>query len=100
MKKHSTVQQVVDDFYDGNLTWGEVPGLLMHFIDDNNVDKIINDLPQELREWFVAWAHEAYCQGDDFIYITKGEPVDPIPKRALDAIRAWMARNPSGRNSS
>jgi|HubBroStandDraft_2_1064218.scaffolds.fasta_scaffold1499934_2 hypothetical protein len=45
MAAMDAVQEIVREFYDSGLTWGEVPGLLMSVIDHNNVDDVILAFP-------------------------------------------------------
>ena len=58
-----------------------------------NVERVIADLPPELRAAFVAWARENYDNDYDPSEFTAigGEGVLETPDEAFAAIRAWFA---------
>ncbi|WP_437912420.1 hypothetical protein WME73_35395 [Sorangium sp. So ce302] len=93
-RRPASPKEVVDAFYNDLVTWIDVPGLLMPFIVEQNVDYIINSLPAELRDYFVEYAEENYVRDDLPTVVVSSSGLAPVepPREAVLAVRGWLAR--------
>jgi hypothetical protein len=90
-----SAEEVVAEFYRENLSWVEVPDLLMRHVNEGNVDDIISKLPQELRDWFLEFAVTHYLSDEPkIIFNPSGQEYVPLPEEAIDAVRGWFRRHP------
>ncbi|XXX74355.1 hypothetical protein WMF30_42590 [Sorangium sp. So ce134] len=95
IRRPASPQEVVDAFYDDEIPWCDVPGLLMPFIVEQNVDFIIGSLPAELRDYFVQHAEEVYARDDlpTVVVSSSGRAPAAPPRQAVLAVRGWLARH-------
>ncbi|MGK3997613.1 hypothetical protein [Sorangium sp. So ce1024] len=95
LRRPASPKEVVDAFYDDLIPWADVPGLLMLFINERNVDSIIEGLTAELRDYFIDHAEQVYTRDDlpNIIVSSSGRaPMSP-PREAVLAVRGWLARH-------
>lgn len=90
----ASIDDVVRNFQAGNLPWGEVPDLLMRFIDSQVVDSAMRALPPDIREYFIEHAKVHYVEGATLIAVSSGLSIPTPPSAAsLTAVREWLSRN-------
>jgi hypothetical protein len=100
---YQNLQEILEELEEGTLVYGMVPTALMAFVDDTNIDLVIAELPRDVREFVIDWAHEvAFAPEDDLLHIvgqtnlgdTRSE-ADNNPRRSsfLSALRGWFTRH-------
>jgi hypothetical protein len=94
---------MISDLDSGMLVTAMIPNALMDFLDESNVEEVIERLSEKHRPFVLEWAHGALFSPAseliDIFGITKMGPVRPEdlhhPREALAlaAFRVWFERH-------
>jgi hypothetical protein len=89
---YKSVADVLAGYHALEFPLGHLPDYLMDFVTEENVDEVIESLPEKIREHFVDWARRFYVDRDGTGLLMDGEP-DRVPPRALRAVQDWLRRH-------
>lgn len=96
-----SIQAALDEYNAGRLPAIALPPIILGFLTVENVDRIIDSLPIDLREFFIYCARHSYADGLELVSMSRaltktGAPAPTLPRseEGLRAIRGWLARHP------
>jgi hypothetical protein len=91
--KYASAAEVVEAFHGGAFPWIDFPDLLISHITTENVDEVMDSLPDELKEFAARIYFAQYCVKGPKVSL--GHPdtqVTPPPNDAVQALIGWMGR--------
>lgn len=91
-----TLKEAIDLWDEGLIGRGELNVLFLSLVTFENVDNLVNEIPEPLRTRFIDWVRRYYpknAKAEDLVSIG-GESIDPLPDCAIPAIQDWLERHP------
>ena len=92
----TSIKEAIDYYEQGIITRGEIYPLFLSLVTFENVDDVVDEIPEPFRTNFIDWARENYPKDlkmEDLVYIG-GESVSYLPDDAIFAIQDWLERHP------
>jgi hypothetical protein len=94
MANLDSLSEILSEFYDGNLTWIQLPPMIVDVLSEQNVDSVLLQLPEDIRIFFLDYVRHTYVADNiHTVTIGRGEAA-PVSRSGILAIRGWLERNP------
>lgn len=94
--RDAAIKEIIDAWEEGLMIRGEVNPSFLSLINFENVDDVVDEIPEPYRTNFIKWARTSYPKGmkmEDLVYIG-GELINTLPDEAIFAIQDWLERHP------